>query len=97
MGVVGSNPAIFTSQVADFVCDIELTPVKYDASEYTATDVILFGGSDHRFDPLIFVTKASGAGRSSPRFSVHGVYFSLICDSIPEVVMLSAKKKPEVG
>lgn len=52
---------------------------------------------DHRFDPLIFVTKASGAGRSSPRFSVHGVYFSLICDSIPEVVMLSAKKKPEVG
>ena len=58
MGVVGSNPAIFTSQVADFVCDIELTPVKYDASEYTATDAILFGGSDHRFDPLIFVTKA---------------------------------------
>lgn len=43
------------------------------------------------------VMKASGAGCLSPRFSVHGVYFSLTCDSIPEVVMLSAKKKPEVG
>lgn len=40
---------------------------------------------------------ARGAGRLSPRFPIHGVYFSLTCDSIPEVVMLSAKKKPEVG
>ena len=34
------------SQVADFVCGIELTAVKYDASEATATDAIFFGGSN---------------------------------------------------
>lgn len=33
------------SRVADFVCGIELTAVKYDASESTATDAIFFGGS----------------------------------------------------
>lgn len=32
-------------QVADFVCRIELTAVKYEAFETTATDAIFFGGS----------------------------------------------------
>ena len=34
------------SQVADFACGIELTALKYDASEATATDAIFFGGSN---------------------------------------------------
>lgn len=33
-------------QVADFVCGIELTAVKYEASEATATDTLFFGGSN---------------------------------------------------
>ena len=33
------------SQVADYVCGIELTALKYDAKESTPTDEIFFGGS----------------------------------------------------
>lgn len=34
------------SQVADFVCGIELTAIKYDAREQAATDERFFGGSN---------------------------------------------------
>lgn len=34
------------AQVADFVCGLELTAIKYSAGEATATDEKFFGGSD---------------------------------------------------
>ncbi|MEI3230290.1 MAG: ABC transporter [Gordonibacter pamelaeae] len=38
-------PAMSLISKADFACGIELTALKYDASEATATDAIFFGGS----------------------------------------------------
>ncbi len=42
-----AEPRIYRlSQVADFVCGIELTALKYEAGEQTATDKLFFGGSN---------------------------------------------------